>query len=162
MYISSPLLDAMRMRDILLLLIKHRCSRTQLKLCTQPKCDGESKYPRILKLARDMIKTYKGPKKKRLISDERLKGAVEAVDVKFALFNCKFIAVSFEEKTDMLISSASFHKWHFDFDSGDLCTLVQMSTDDFRQNYLEPLGLAHMVEHNPLPVHQGPPGYATL
>ena len=112
---------------------------------TMPKCDGEQKFPKVFKQAKDMIKTLKGRQKRRLIADERMKLASDRLEARFSGFHCKFIAVTRADRAEVLTTSANFHKWHFELDNGDMISYFRMSKSDLKRYYLEPLGLARPI-----------------
>ncbi len=115
------------------------------------RCDGEVKFPKIYKNARQMLKNLKNPNTgKKLIVDERLLAALKRFDAKFGAFHCKLIACVREETTEMLLTSANFHNWHFHYDHSDMVVYFRLPTDDFRDFYLEPLGLAPRFGSMPL------------
>lgn len=175
-YVISPIIDAKRLADILLILVKHKLSTSRLHLYTLHKCDGENKYQKVLKDAEAIVKDIKGPNKKRLVTDDRLKHALQRIDTRLGRLYCKMIAYCSEDRASALITSASFHKWHFDIECGDTVVHFEMRPRDLVNNYLAPLGLAHQVllegssmtpsptdEHfpsqlpTPLPTPTGPP-----
>ena len=144
-YVVTPQLDSRRLADILLVLVKHKLSRSRLHLYTMTKCDIDKPYTKVLKEARDIIKDLKAPNKKRLVVDERLKHAEQRLDVRFGRLYCKLIAVCHEERAEVLSTSASFHKWHFDLECGDTVVHFDLRPKDLINNYLAPLGMAHQV-----------------
>lgn len=133
------------MADILLILVKHRIAQSRLHIFTMPKCDGEAKFPKIFKEAKEMVKKIKGPNKKKLVADERIKLATQRLEAKFGRFHCKIIASCKGNKAEVLVTSASFHKWHYEFESGDVVCHFKLTTEDLINNYLAPLGLEHQV-----------------
>ena len=116
------------------------------------RCDGDTKFPKVYKHARHMLKTLKNPNTgKKLIVDERLNQAIKRVDSKFGGFHLKLIACVRNETTEVLLTSANFHNWHFHYDHSDMVVYFRLPTDDFRESYLEPLGLvAHKFGSLPL------------
>ena len=106
------------------------------------RCDGENKYPKVFKQARDLLKDLKNPNKKRLIVDDRLNLALERLDTKFGSFHCKMIAWCSPQYTELLLTSASFHSMHFHYEHSDMVLFMRLHTDEFTKNYLEPMGLA--------------------
>ena len=138
----TPLLDAKRVADLMLVMVKHRLSRSQMTLLTTQRCDSEDKFPKVFKHAKDMLRDLKAPNKKRLVVEERLKLALERLEVKYGTFHCRFIAATRGDTTEMLLTSANFHNWHFYYDHSDLVVFLRMPTEDFRLHYLEPLGIA--------------------
>ncbi len=116
------------------------------------RCDGDTKFPKVYKHARHMLKTLKNPNTgKKLIVDERLNQALKRVDTKFGGFHLKLIACVRNETTELLLTSANFHNWHFHYDHSDMVVYFRLPTDDFRESYLEPLGLvAHQFGSLPL------------
>ena len=116
------------------------------------RCDGDTKFPKVYKHARHMLKTLKNPNTgKKLIVDERLNQALKRVDSKFGGFHLKLIACVRNETTELLLTSANFHNWHFHYDHSDMVVYFRLPTDDFRESYLEPLGLvAHKFGSLPL------------
>ena len=145
MYVISPLIDAKRMADILLILVKHKLSTSRCHLYTMNKCDGENKFQKVLKDAENIVRDIKGPNKKRLVTEERLKHAQQRLDTRFGRLYCKLIAFCAEDRASALVTSASFHKWHFDIESGDTLVHFEMRPRDLINHYLAPLGLAHQV-----------------
>ncbi len=98
-----------------------------------------------------MLKNLKNPNTgKKLIVDERLLAALKRFDAKFGAFHCKLIACVRDETTEMLLTSANFHNWHFHYDHSDMVVYFRLPTDDFRDFYLEPLGLAPRFGSMPL------------
>ena len=144
-YVISPLLDSRRVADILLILVKHRLAASRLHIFAMPKCDGETKFPRVFKDAKEMIRKIKGPNKKRLIAEERMKLAIQRLEAKFGRFHCKIIAWCVGNEAEVMITSASFHKWHYEFESGDVVCHFRLSTEDLITHYLAPLGLEHQL-----------------
>ena len=116
------------------------------------RCDGDMKFPKVYKHARHMLKTLKNPNTgKKLLVDERLNQALKRVDSKFGGFHLKLIACVRNETTELLLTSANFHNWHFHYDHSDMVVYFRLPTDDFRESYLEPLGLvAHKFGSLPL------------
>lgn len=142
-YVITPLLDARRLADILLMLVKHKFSRSRVHIYTLHRCDGEHKFSRVYREARDLLQELKAPNKNRLLSDERVKFAAQRLQVKFGRFHCKMIALRVDASAEMLTTSASFHRWHFELESGDTVLHVRMAADELVSNYIAPLGLEH-------------------
>ncbi len=151
-YIITPLLDAKRLADILLLLAKHKLSRSRVQLFTTMRCDGELKFPKVFKHARELVKELRGPNKKRLIVDERLNMAMERLETKFGGFHCKIIACCRPQYTEMVLTSASFHSMHFHYDHSDTVLFMRMPSEDFFNNYMYPLGMAPRHETGSVPI----------
>ena len=153
-YVVTPQIDARRLADILLILVKHKLSTSRMHIYTMNKCDLDKTYAKVLKDARDVIKALKAPSGKRLVADERLKHAEQRVDVRYGRLYCKLIAVCFQDRAEALLTSASFHKWHFDIECGDTLVHFDLRPKDLINNYLAPLGLAHQLlsdSHTPSP-----------
>ena len=144
-YIISPLLDSRRLADVLLILVKHRLAPSRLHIFTMPKCDGEAKFSRVFKDAKEMIRKIKGPNKKRLVAEERMKLAIQRLEAKFGRFHCKIIASCVGNEAEVMVTSASFHKWHYEFESGDIVCHFRLSTEELITHYLAPLGLEHQL-----------------
>jgi hypothetical protein len=109
------------------------------------KCDSDNKFQKVLKDAEMHVKEIKGPNKKKLISDERLSHALQRIDTRLGRLYCKMIAYCAEDRAAVLITSASFHKWHFDMECGDTVVHFELSPRELINHYLAPLGLAHQV-----------------
>ncbi len=129
-----------------------QASQSKVLIHTMSRCDGDTKFPKVYKHARHMLKTLKNPNNgKKLIVDERLNQALKRVDTKFGGFHLKLIACVRNETTELLLTSANFHNWHFHYDHSDMVVYFRLPTDDFRESYLEPLGLvAHQFGSLPL------------
>ena len=143
-YVASPLLDARRLADIILLLIKHRLSGSRVHVLTMARCDPDVKYSKVYKEAKQMIKDIRLPGtkcKKRLITDERLTVACQRLDARFGRFHCKLIAHCNSDVGELMVTSASFHKFHFHYESGDLVIFFRMHVADLMTNYISPLGM---------------------
>jgi len=54
-YVVTPLLDARRLADILLMLVKHKLTRSRVHVYTLHRCDAEHKFSRVYKEARDLL-----------------------------------------------------------------------------------------------------------
>ena len=145
-------MDAKRLADVILLIAKHKRSRTRVQIYTNIRCDGELKYPKVFKQAKDMIKELKNPNKKRLIVDDRLHLALERIDTKFGSFHCKLVAWCSPQYTEVLLTSASFHGMHFHYEHTDMVLFMRLHTDEFTKNYLAPLGLAPKLETGSAPI----------
>jgi len=152
LYLISPLLDAKRLADIILLIAKHKRTRSRVQLYTNMRCDGELKYPKVFKQAKDLVKDLKNPNKKRLIVEDRLQLALERLDPKFGSFHCKLIASCTPQFTEVLVTSASFHAMHFHYEHTDMVLFMRLHTDEFTKNYLAPLGLAPKLEAGSAPI----------
>ena len=144
-YIVSPLFDSRRLADILLLLVKHRLAGSRVHLFTLARCDPELKFPKIYKEAKDMVKTIKAPNKNRLIAEERLKLATQRLDAKFGRFHCKFIGFCSGDDAELLLTSASFHKFHLQAEGGDTVLHTKLPAKELINSYISPLGLAHQL-----------------
>ena len=147
LYVISPLIDARRVSDVLLAVIKHRHFKNKVHIFTMPNCDGENKWPKVIREAKEIVRELKSPNKKRLVAEERLRLAEERLEVSFGRFHCKIMATCSIEtgQAEILITSASFHKWHFDIESGDTVTYFRLSADNLINHYLAPLGLEQQV-----------------
>ncbi len=116
-----------------------------------PNSDGDTKFPKVLKEARDHILGIKCPNKKRLVAEERLAIAERRLRSSFGRFHCKFIAYcpdgapGSSDEAEILLTSASFHKFHFDIESGDTVVYFRLPTSFLINHYLAPLGLEHQV-----------------
>lgn len=142
----TPLLDARRLSDILLMLVKQRLSGTRVHLMCLHRCDTDSKYSKVLRDAKEMLRELKGVNKKRLVQEERLRSAEQRLDARFGRFHCKLIAMSSREGlAEVMVTSASFHKWHFELENGDTLAHFRLTASELVNNYLAPLGLAHQV-----------------
>ena len=134
-------MDAIRLKDILLMIIKHRQSTCRVRIATLLKCDGDDRFHKMCLKAKNLIRELKGPNRKRLISEERLRSALDSIDVRIGNFNCKFAAVCYDNRAELLLTSANFHKMHFDVDKGDTVAYLSFAAEDFYGAYIEPLGL---------------------
>ena len=144
-YVVTPLLDAKRLSDVLLMLVKHKLSGTRVHLMCLNRCDADAKFPKVLKDAKDILRELKAPNKKRLVQEERLKSAEQRLDVRFGRFHCKLIAMCHNGRAEVMVTSASYHKWHFELENGDTLAHFKLTTGELVNNYLAPLGLAHQV-----------------
>ena len=151
-YVISPLLDSKRLADIILMLAKNKLSNSRVTMYTTMRCDGEFKYPKVFKGARDMVKELKTSTKKRLIVDERMNMALDRLDSKFGSFHTKLIASCTPQYTEVLLTSASFHSMHFHYDHTDMVLFMRIHTEDFTKDYLEPLGLAPRLTSGSAPI----------
>jgi hypothetical protein len=147
LYVITPLIDAKRVADLLLTLVKHRSSRTRAQVFTMPNCDGDIKWAKVVKDAKEILRELKSPNKKRLVADERIHLAEERLSARFGRFHCKMVATCNLETglAEILLSSASFHKYHFDLESGDTAVYFKLSAESLVNNYLAPLGLEQQV-----------------
>ena len=91
----------------------------------------------------DISQDLKAPNKNRLLSEERVRFAAQRLQVKFGRFHCKMIAVRVDANAETLTTSASFHRWHFELESGDTVFYTRMTADELVNNYIAPLGLDH-------------------
>ncbi|ELU15962.1 hypothetical protein CAPTEDRAFT_193615 [Capitella teleta] len=144
-YIVTPHLDAKRLADAILILAKHRLAMSRLHVFTVSHCDGENKYNKVLKDAKEMTRDLKGPNKKRLLSEERLNFTLNRLEAKFGRFRCKLIAVCRENHAEVMMTSASFHHWCFENEGTDSVAFFKLSAKELIQQYLAPLGLEHSV-----------------
>jgi len=151
-HVVTPLIDSKRLADLYLTIAKHKLSKSRVQLFTTPRSDGDQKFPKVVKAAKDMIRELKNTTKKRLIVEERLSAALERLDTKFGSFHCKFIACVQTHFTEILSTSASFHAMHFHFEHVDTILFMRMHTEDFINNYLEPLGLAPISKSGSAPI----------
>ena len=147
-YVITPLIDAKRVADLFLMLVKHRLSNSTVTLLTMERCDSDDRFSKVYKHAKEMVRDLKAPNKKRLIVEDRIKVASDRLSVKFGAFHCRLIAAVRGDTTEVLLSSANFHNWHFYYDHSDLVIYMRMASEDFKYNYLEPLGLAEMETEN--------------
>lgn len=46
-YVVTPLLDAKRLSDVLLMLVKHKLSGTRVHLMCLNRCDADAKFPKV-------------------------------------------------------------------------------------------------------------------
>ena len=144
-YIVSPQIDAQRLADVLLVLVKHKLSTSRVHLLTMSRCDLDKPYNKVLREARDVIAELRAPNRNRLVSEERLARAQARLDVRFGRQNSKLTAVCWEERAELLLTSASAHRWHFDLECADTVVHFDMRPSDLVNNYLAPMGLAHQV-----------------
>lgn len=144
-YIVSPLFDARRLADILLILVKHRLTGSRVHLFTMERCDPDFKFPKMFREAKDLVKAIKGRNKNRLVAEERLKLATQRLDAKFGRFHCKLISYCGGDDAEVLLTSASFHKFHFQAESGDTVLHAKLTPKELINSYISPLGLAHQV-----------------
>jgi hypothetical protein len=101
----------------------------------------------VLKDAKELIRELKAANKKRLVAEERLRLAEQRLDVRFGRFHSKLIAMcgAGGRPAEVLVTSASFHRVHFETEGGDTLAHFRLSTSELVNNYLAPLGLAHQV-----------------
>jgi len=151
-YLITPLMDAKRLADVILMVAKHKRSKSRVQLYTNIRCDGELKYPKVYKQAKQMVMELKNSNKKRLIVDDRLKLALERLDVKFGSFHVKLLAWCSPQYTEVLLTSASAHAMHFHHEHADQVLFMRMHSDEFTKNYLAPLGLAPKLDSASAPI----------
>lgn len=143
-FIVSPLIDARRVADILLLLVKHasKSNNCKVKMLCLEQCDGRLNFNKILAIAKNKVLRVKGPNGRRLVRGYRLNyGINDRLEVKHANFHCKLIAhMRSDGIVDILLTSANFHRWHLDVDNGDFVQKITLTMDQFNKNYLQHIG----------------------
>lgn len=137
-------MDARRLADVILLLVKHRLSVARVVILTLAQCDDGQSAVNVLAAAKKMLQQMRGPNGRRLVADRRLTLADEHIElrrVKDGLYS-KLIAVCLPSGMgEIMLTSASYHRTHFEADTSDTVTFFRVRADELAQSYLAPLGL---------------------
>lgn len=139
--VASPSIDARRLADIYLLLIRNKGRPFSIQLYTQLK---PQKFKEAVDDAKTILAKIKDEeiKKRSLLNKQDIEWAVNKIPTTFHSFHCNFIAAAIaEDKNEILVTSARFTRTHFDLGACDTVSHAKMTDKGLREFYLLPLGI---------------------
>lgn len=138
-YIVTPRIDAERLFNIYLLMIRNKGTGFNVTLLTPER--GAEKFSKILDTAKQMMKKTRTSHHTLLVSDVKREWVSKKLAIRHEEFSTNFVAAFKEHEAEVLTTTAYFHKSHFHFNQKDTVTYNKLPTSELRRNYLLPLGL---------------------
>ena len=137
MFISTPFLDAPRLAVICSIYLSHKSLSSIDTMYVQRRCDPKDKEITISDVKRDALKRF----------DAQTQTVIEYKIFRRILypgrrFNSTFIAGLKDERAEVLVTSACFHREHFDAENLETVSYHEFSEDEFHDNYIAGLGMA--------------------
>lgn len=130
-YLSSPIIDSVRLRDVIGCYLRHRTEGQMHTFFVQQLCDPPL---HTVEVQRQALSKFSA----------QLQTLIEYKIFRHMVYpqcrlNVKFIAGIKNGEAEVLLTSASFHAEHFTHKSLENVCFVRMSQSDFEQQYLEHL-----------------------